>query len=151
VRRTSRSIWTGIAALTVVLTAQGAVNSLEALASLVMTKGPVNQLPAHLSTVLGIGQGEATPVRQAVLRDGSLVRTFNVRTNKPGDLVLIAYNEQSRASKVYLVSTGGELRKAVSYQAGGPPAERSATDAQSDFAIELKFWTDFERQSAPQK
>jgi hypothetical protein len=122
---------------------QGAPHSLKAVIEAVVQKGPDNQLPAHLSLVLGLNKGEeATAVKQAVLRDGSTVRTFNVRTSNHDTVVMMAYNEQSRSMKAYLVSPEGKLLKAVAYQAGAPATQRSAAQARGDFADEIKFWTE---------
>jgi hypothetical protein len=109
----------------------------------VLQKGPNNELPAHLALVLGINKGEqATPVKQAVMRDGATVRTFNVRASNHDDVVMMAYNEQSRSMKAYLVSPEGKLLKAVAYQAGAPATQRSEAEARGDFAAEIKFWTE---------
>ena len=132
-------------ALFATASAHGAGSSLATLVDAVLRNGPNSQLPANLSVVLGVSRLEqTTPVKQAVMRDGSVVRTFNVCTAHHGDIVLITYDEQSRSSKAYLVSRAGALRKAVSYQAGAPASERSLADAAHDFANEIKFWTDLE-------
>jgi hypothetical protein len=137
------------AAMTLILAAQGASGSLASLIDLVVRNGPASRLPAHLSVVLGITKAEQeTPVKQAVLHDGSTVRTFNVCAAKPADLVIMRYNEQSRSTTVYLLSAEGVLRKAVSYQAGAPAIERSLAEVRADFANEMKVWTDFERRQA---
>jgi hypothetical protein len=126
--------------------------SLADLIDTVIRKGPASQLPAHLSVVLGVsGVERPTAVKQAVMRDGNTVRTFNVSTANRSDVVMIMYNEQSRSSKAYLVSTEGKLRKAVSFQAGAPAIERSLQEARSDFATEMKFWMDVEHQPAAPK
>jgi hypothetical protein len=134
-----------IAAMAAMLSAQGATRSLTRLVDAVLRRGPDSQLPAKLSAVLGLGALEKpTPVKQAVMRDGYRVRTFNVCAANHDDIVLITYNEQSRSSKAYLTSPAGDLRKAVYYQAGAPADVRSPADARSGFADEVKFWTDFE-------
>jgi hypothetical protein len=121
--------------------AHGSPNSLGDLIDAVIRKGPASQLPAHLSVVLGVsGVEQPTAVKQAVMRDGNTVRTFNVSTANRSDVVIITYNEQSRSSKAFLVSPEGKLRKAVSFQAGAPATERSLVEARSDFATEIKFW-----------
>ncbi|HEY4968375.1 MAG TPA: hypothetical protein VII35_00625 [Steroidobacteraceae bacterium] len=123
--------------------AQGAPQPLKSVIDAVVQNGPVNQLPAHLSLVLGLNEGEQGPaVKQAAMRDGTLVRTFNVRIANHDDVVMMAYDEQSRSMKAYLVSAKGKLRKAVAYQAGAPATERSAAEARGDFANEIKFWTE---------
>jgi hypothetical protein len=131
-----------MAAMLAVASADSATRSLDALVDAVIRKGPDNQLPAHLSVILGVSALEQkTPVKQAVMRDGYTVRTFNVCTANHSDLVMLTYNEQNHSSKAYLVSPAGVLRKAVYYQAGDPANERSLADARSDFLIEFKFWT----------
>ena len=123
--------------------AHGSDRSLALLIEAAVRHGPASQLPAHLSMVLGVSRTEApTPVKQAVKRDGATVRTFNVCETNHDNVVLINYNEQSQASKAYLVSSSGTLRKAVAFKAGAPAVERRPAQAQAAFAAELKFWTD---------
>jgi hypothetical protein len=144
-----RRVWSLVAvalaslALASFASAQGAPHSLKGVIDAVVQKGLDSKLPAHLSLVLGLNKGEqATPMKQAVMRDGTTVRTFNVRTSKHDDVVMMTYNEQSRSMKAYLVSPDGKLLKAVAYQAGAPATQRSAAEARSDFAAEIKFWTE---------
>ncbi len=144
----SRARWCAALAMAVVLSAQGATHPLEALVDAVVRKGPDGELPAHLSAVLGVnGVNQRAAVKQAVVRDGANVRTFNVCTANRNDLIILTYNEQSQSTKAYLVSTTGALRKAVDYHTGAAAHERSLADARGDFAAELKFWTDFSTQS----
>jgi hypothetical protein len=144
--------WLAVAAaMTVMLSAHGAAGSLAGLVDAVVRNGPASRLPAHLSVVLGISRLEReTAVKQAVIRDGQTVHTFNVCAAEPADLVIASYNEQTRSTKVYLLSTAGVLRKAVFYQAGAPANERSLAESRDDFANEIKFWTDLgHRQTGP--
>jgi len=139
-------------AMAAMLCAHGAARSLAGLVDAVLRKGPDSQLPARLSVVLGITRTEQqTAVKQAVIRDGQTVHTFNVCAAKHDDVVLMSYNEQSRSTKAYLVSAAGTLRKAVAYQAGAAASERSLADARGDFAKEILIWTDFERRGAEPK
>jgi len=118
----------------------------------VLAQGPQSTLPAHLSVVLGISAAErATAVKQAVIRDGHTVRTFNVGLARPGDVVLMNVDEQTHATRVYLVSASGTLRKAVSYRAGAPAMERNLIAARADYASEVKFWIDVEQRQATAK
>jgi hypothetical protein len=145
-----KRVWlVAMAAMLVVESAQCATRSLDALVDAVIRKGPDNQMPAHLSVILGVSALEqTTPVKQAVMRDGHTVRTFNVCTANHSDLVMMTYNEQNHSSKAYLVSPAGLLRKAVYYQAGDPANERSLADARPDFLIELRFWMNLSAGSA---
>jgi hypothetical protein len=139
-------------AMGAVFSAHGAAISLSGLVDAVVAHGPESRLPAHLSVVLGISQIEReTAVKQAVIRNGQMVHTFNVSAAKHADVVMLSVNEQDHSTKAYLVSAAGVLRKAVSYQAGAPANERSLAEARGDFANEIKLWTDFERSSAGSK
>jgi hypothetical protein len=132
--------------------AHGADHSLNALVESVVQHGPDALLPAHLSVLLGVNSTEqSTPVKQAVVRDGSTVRTFNVSAANHGNLVMLTYDEKTHETKAYLVAATGALRKAVSYQAGAPANERSTKDARNDFAHEVSFWAKFEQQAAGPK
>jgi hypothetical protein len=111
------------------------------LVGAVIKHGPDSRLPAHLSMVLGLSATEREiPVKQAVMRSGDVVRTFNVCDENHRDVVLIAYNERSRVSKAYLVSPAGRLRKAVSFQAGEAAVHRSPSEARGDAGSEVEFW-----------
>jgi hypothetical protein len=147
----NRGGWVMIVALAVSLAARGAAtHSLKPLIDVVVHNGPDSQLPAHLSVVIGISQVEqTTAVKQAVARDGAMVRTFNVSVANHDDVVMILYDEQSRAAKAYLSSPAGTLRKAVSYQADAPATVRPLGAARDDFAKEINFWVEFGKSHAP--
>lgn len=131
------------------LSAQAAGGSLKGLIDAVVRNGPASEIPAHLAVVLGVSTVEQSiPVKQAVVRDGARVRTFNVSTTKPEDVVIMSYDEGSRSMKAYFLSAAGELRKAVSYQAGAPAIIRPLSEARRDFADEMKFWMDFKQKAA---
>jgi hypothetical protein len=148
----NRSWWIVAVAMAAMLSAHGAAKSLAGLIDTVLTQGPESRLPAHLSVVLGISRAEReTAVKQAVMRDGQTVRTFNVCAAKHDDVVLMRVNEQDHTTKAYLTTAAGVLRKAVSYQPGAPAIERSLAEARADFANEMKFWTEFERGQAGKK
>ncbi|MEP6883293.1 MAG: hypothetical protein ABJC66_00960 [Gammaproteobacteria bacterium] len=132
-------------AMAAVSSAHTATQQLSDLIGTVIRRGPDSVVPAHLSVVLGLSRIErATPVKQAVMRDRAMVRTFNVCTAKHDNVVFITYNEETKISKAYLVSPGGVLRKAVAYRAAAPATERPLDEAASDFAGEIKFWMDFQ-------
>lgn len=116
----------------------------------VLTKGPSSQIPSHLSLILGITTvSHPTAVKQAVMRDGELMHTFNVRSDQHGDVVLMAYNTRTRATKAYLTDPAGTLRKAVSYQPGEAPTERKANEAREEFAAEKRFWLNLSQAATP--
>ena len=151
-RRTWRVAAAAMAAIVIApgatLGAQAATHAVMALIDVVRRTGPEAQLPPHLSMVLGVeSSARPTPVRQAIVREGVTVRTFNVRTARRADVVLIVYNEQTRASKAYVISPAGVLRKAVAFQAGGAPVERSLAEARGESASEIEFWADYAKQA----
>jgi hypothetical protein len=138
------------AAAAAMLSAQGATRPLAALADAVAGNGINAQLPEHLSLVLGVGRADQkTPVKQAVIRDGHTVRVFNVCTAERDKLVILNTNEETHLTKAYLTSATGALRKAVYYQWGGEPHERPAAEARSEFAVEIKYWTNLKGQPKP--
>jgi hypothetical protein len=133
---------TVLGALVLVAAAQAAGASLTKLIEAVLAHGPDSQLPAHMSVLLGLTDVEKPiAVKQAVKREGATVRTINVSTANHADVVLINYNEQSKASKAYLISAAGELRKALAFKAGAPAIERRPTEAEKDCERELSFWS----------
>jgi voltage-gated potassium channel Kch len=139
-------------AMAAFLPAQSATRSLEVFIEAVIRNGLEGKLPAHLSVVLGVSQIERqTAVKQAVIRNASMVRTFNVCTGKHDDVVILTYDELSHATKAYLTSATGKLRKAVDYQPGAAANERSLADASSDFTNEITFWTNFAQKPAQLK
>jgi hypothetical protein len=146
----NRSWWVIVVAVAAAVAARGAAtHSLKPLIDAVIRNGPDSQLPAHLSVMIGVSQVEhTTAVKQAVVRDGAIVRTFNVCVANHDDVVMMVYNEQTRSTKAYLSSPTGALRKAVSYQAGAPATERTAAAARGDFAKEITFWVEFVKQQA---
>jgi len=131
-------------AMAAIVLAQGATHSLKGLIDAVLRRGSDAQLPLHLSAVLGVGAiAERAAVKQAVIRDGSTIRSFNVCTANPDNVVILTHDEQSQSTKAYLMSAAGSLRKAVDYHTGTRANERSLAEARSEFAVEMKFWTDF--------
>lgn len=148
-----RRAWLAAAvAMAAILSAEGASRSLDGLIESVVRSGGEAVLPAHLSVVLGVAAVErTTAVKQAMIRDRSAIRTFNVCAANHHDVVILTYDEQSHLTKAYLVSAKGALRKAVDYQAGAAANVRSLADARSDFADEISFWTNFALKPAPSK
>lgn len=115
----------------------------------VIRNAPDSQLPAHLSVMIGVTQVEqTTAVKQAVARDGAMVRTFNVRLANHDDVVMMVHDEQTRSTKAYLSSPAGTLRKALAYQDGAAAVVRSLTAARDDFAKEIAFWEALGRQQS---
>jgi hypothetical protein len=146
----NRSWLVVVVAVAAAVAARGAAtHSLKPLIDAVIRNGPDSQLPAHLSVMIGVSKVEqTTAVKQAVVRDGVIVRTFNVCVANHDDVVIMVHNEQSRSTKAYLSSPTGTLRKAVSYQAGAAATERTSAAARGDFAKEVNFWVDFVKQQA---
>jgi hypothetical protein len=118
--------------------------SFDELVETTVRRGPDGQLPPRLSVLLGLSALEQSiSVKQAVIRGGSAVHVFNVCAANHDDLVILTHDDQDQSTKAYLVSTGGQLRKAVFFRAGEPAQVRSLSEARGDFAVEHKFWTNF--------
>jgi hypothetical protein len=115
-----------------------------------LTAGHPSTLPPNVSTVLGLAaQGKSVEVRQLVTRADKKVRTFNVSVAHHRDLVIFSVDEGTQATVAYLLAPGGKLRKAVSYQTGGPPRELSAAEANVGFAGEVRYWSGRARELGP--
>src|SRR5258708_5910635 len=96
----SRSWLIVAVAMAAMLSAHGAASPLAGLIDAVVANGPESRLPAHLSVVLGISRTEReTAVKQAVIRDGRMVHTFNVCAAKHADVVMMSVNEQEHSTK----------------------------------------------------
>jgi hypothetical protein len=146
-----RSAWViGTLAMLFNVSAHGTGPGLDDLIASVLRNGRDGQLPPHLSLVLGLGSGDAPlEVKQAVLREGSEVRVFNVSVADHKNIVILRTNEQKHSTKAYLVTTNGKLRKAVSYEAGGEPHMTQKAAAGGAAADEIKFWTTLNQPRAP--
>jgi hypothetical protein len=107
-----------------------------------LTRGYQATLPPHVSTVLGLSKGESVPVRQLMSRAADKVHTYNVSVAHPRDVVLFLADEHAQSTVAYLLTSGGKLRKAVSYRAGGEPQELAASEARPGLAREMRYWCD---------
>jgi hypothetical protein len=147
---TGKQAWLAVVvAMAAIAGAHSATRSLQGLIDAVVRNGPDSQLPAHLSVVLGVTRAEEkTAVKQALIRDGDTVRTFNVCAANHDVVVMLTHDEHSQSTKAYLTSPAGKLRKAVYYQAGSAANERSLADARGDYAAELARWTAFAEKAA---
>jgi hypothetical protein len=98
-------------------------------------------LPPHLVEVLGLGTHVGgLAVRQLTLRQGSVVRNFNVSAENALDIVIFDYNESTRATLVCLLTPAAKLRRAVTYTAGEAPHILAGPEAQRRYAPELDYW-----------
>jgi len=122
-----------------------AVLSQQALAA-----GHQATLSPNLSMVLGLAtKPQSVAVRQLATRAEQKVHTFNVSVAHHQDLVILYADEGTRTTVAYLLAPGGRLRKAVSYQTGGPPQELSAAEAKVGFAGEVRYWSGLAHELGP--
>jgi hypothetical protein len=139
-----RRYWLVVVTVLAAFAAPAATPTLGRLVDAVLRNGPNSQLPAHLSAVLGVNPDEhSTAVKQAVIRNGDSVHTFNVCVGNHKDLVMVVTNEKTQLTQAYLLTAAGVLRKAIDYEAGRAPRERLPKEARQDFANEIKFWMHF--------
>jgi hypothetical protein len=112
------------------------------LAQQALDSGFLSRLPPNVSAVFGLARPpEGTDVRQLVSKGADEVRTFNVNVANHADIVIFNVNAQSRATKAYLITPDGQLRRAVAYQPGGQSRELSDADGKAGLAREKEFWS----------
>ena len=118
------------------------VSWLPAYTARVQVQGKSASLPPHLSMALGLGDGmQELAVRQASKRSGQEVRTFNVaQPQKQPVVVLMYYNEATTSMRAFRLKSGGDLDKAVTYVAGGPPQPIPDATARKALREELNVW-----------
>jgi hypothetical protein len=122
----------------------------QALIPQALNSGFLTRLPPTVSVALAIPKAEeGTEVRQLLRKSGHQVRTFNVSVANHGDVVIFNVNGRTGATVAYLLTPEGQLRKAVSYQAGGEAHALPAAAAQAGLAREVRFWAARARQSTP--
>jgi hypothetical protein len=115
-----------------------------------LDSGFLTRLPPSVSVALALAKADqGTEVRQLLRKSGHQVRTFNVSVANHNDVVIFNVNGRTGATVAYLLGPDGQLRKAVSYQAGGQAHEIPAADARAGVAREARFWSALARKSAP--
>ena len=138
-------LFAGLAALA---TAAGSWTA--ALTQQALTSGYTSSVPPHVALVLGLSpKSEAIQTRQLVSRAEQTVHTFNVSAAEPHRVVLFVVDERAHKTVVYLVSTAGKLRKAVSYEPGGEPHDLPDAQARSGLAREVRFWSEHASATTP--
>ena len=114
----------------------------QALTQQALGSGFLTRLPPNVSTAFGLPKAaDGTDVRQLLTKDGHRIRTFNVSVASHADLVVFNVDAQSGATTAYLLTAEGELRKAVSYKAGGEAQPLPPADAKAGFAREKRYWS----------
>jgi hypothetical protein len=130
--------------------ARGETPWTDVLTQQALTAGQQATLSPNLSMVLGLStEPKSVAVRQLVTRAEHKVRTFNVSVAHHRDLVILYVDDGTRTTVAYLLAPGGRLRKAVSYQTGGPPRELSAAEAKVGLAGEVRYWAGLARELGP--
>lgn len=135
-------IWFGLTAGTAAL-AEAPGSWLAALTQQALSSGFEASIPPHVAGVLGLtpkDDGGAVKVRQLVSRADQQVHTFNVTGGEAREVVLFHVDEGSHRTVVYLLRSGGKLRKAVSYESGGEPHELPESEARTGLTHEAHFW-----------
>ena len=135
-------------------TAAGAsADAAAAVGALVAEAGQIGQdakLSPHLVEVLGLGAHEGgLAVRQLAIHQGSVVRTFNVSAANARDVVMLNYDEATKATLVCLLTPAAKLRRAVTYIAGDLPHVLAGPEARRRYAPELDYWLAIRRSAVP--
>ena len=130
-------------------TDQGTTSWVQSLTQEALDAGFLSKLPPNVSVAFNLAKPkEGTDVRQLLAKQGHQVRTFNVGVANHADVVIFDVNAQSGATVAYLIDPTGQLRKALTYQAGGDTKDLSAADAQAGLAREKKYWAGRARAAA---
>lgn len=131
-----------VAAVALIGSLEAAANWAEMLTQQALDSGFLSRLPPAVSVAFAFAKGEeGTEVRQLLTKDGQQVRTFNVSVTNHADVVIFNVNAKTAATVAYLLTPDGQLRKAVSGQAGHEAKELAAADAKAGFARERHFWS----------
>jgi hypothetical protein len=137
--RRAMTLVTSIALITYV---EAAGNWAQSLTQQALDSGFLSRLPQAVSVSFGLAKAEeGTEVRQLLSKAGREVRTFNVSVANHADVVIFNVNSHTGATVAYLLTPDGQLRKAVSYQAGHEARPLGATDAKAGLAREQRFWS----------
>jgi hypothetical protein len=100
------------------------------------------KLPPHISTLLGLSNEQECPVMQSVVREGNLVKGFDVSLTNKNDIVLFVVDETAKDQTLYLTSPEGTLRKVVSVKGGMGKVTRATDDDRKAFQKEKQSWVD---------
>jgi len=131
-----------IAGMAVIAGLHAAADWAQTLSQQALDSGFLSRLPPTVSVALGFAKGEeGAEVRQLLSKDGQKVRTFNVCTANHADIVIFDVNAHTGATVAYLLTADGQLRKAVSYQAGHEARELPAAEAKAGLSREQHFWS----------
>ena len=141
-RRTLARAVAAVTGVALIACLEAAGNWAQSLAQQALDSGFLSRLPPAVSVAFGLAKGEeGTEVRQLLTKAGHEVRTFNVSVANPADVVIFDVNSHTAATVAYLLTADGQLRKAVSYQAGHEARPMSDADAKAGLAREQRFWS----------
>jgi len=117
----------------------------------VAQEGKDATLPPHLALALGLGDGEhSLPVKQAGLRSGAVVRTFNVaHTASHPTVVLLEHHEDTQLTRAFLLKNSAQLAKALAYSSGAEPQAIPASQARPQLQEQLKYWSEQTKPPSP--
>ena len=109
----------------------------------VLVDGLQAKIPPHVSTMLQISdEGNECPVRQGFLRNGAVVRGFNVSVADKNNIVLFVTDESAHEQTYYLTSGLGGLRRVLAVRAGTGHILPVTGKEKAAFKKELQFWLD---------
>ena len=111
-------------------------------ADTIVRQGFDARLPPHVSTLLGISDEQESPVKQGVVRTGTVVQGLDVSVLNKDDIVLFVVNEGANDQSLYLTSPLGKLRKVVQVKAGVGTVVPITDEEQNAFRKEKQFWID---------
>ena len=116
------------------------------LAQQVAERGRDSTLPPHLSKMLGLNDGaKTTPVRQLVVRVGTLVHDFNVVSADHQHGVLFTSDESTQVTRAYALRHDGSLRLALEYVGNGVGTPMAQAAGRAGYQREVQFWSQYVR------
>jgi hypothetical protein len=105
-------------------------------------KGFSAKLPPHISTLLRLASEQECPVKQSVVRSGSVIQGLDVSVANKNDVVLFVVNEGTNDQSLYLTSPEGALRRVVTVKAGVGNEIRITDKERKAFEQEKQYWID---------
>jgi hypothetical protein len=117
-----------------------AQSELSRAADKVHQEGLDAKLPPHLATLLGLSQETECPVKQAVIRNGTVVQGFDIPLVPRGNIVIFVADDGSNDQTLYLTSNDGRLRKIVAVRNGIGRVSKITDNDKQAFENEKQFW-----------
>lgn len=111
-------------------------------AEITSSKGFDAKLPPHIATLLRIVNEQECPVKQSVVRNGSIVQGLDVSVANKSDVIIFVVDESARDQSLYLTGPDGALRRVVRVSGGVGNEIRITDKERKAFQQEKQYWMD---------